>query len=235
MLVHAKPAKLGAMISALGGAIVRGDIPAGACLPPEHELEALHHVSRSVVREAIKMLAAKGLVTVRPRHGTHVRPSGEWSLLDHDVLTWMRGEEGLPGGILAALEETRTVIEPAAAALAAVRATAEDRRRIEAAVRSMSANRHFPKAAIAADKAFHLHVLDATHNPVLRSFRPAIDAILGAVFDLTMGGFEANLPNHAAVAAAIRAHDPERARRAMEAVLDVTARRMAGPSDKPAG
>jgi len=218
----AKPGKIGMMVSALGAAIVRGEIAPGSVLPPEHELEARYGVGRSVVREAMKTLAAKGLVSVRPRHGTHVRPVHDWTLLDRDVLGWMRTGDGLDPELLTALEETRGIIEPAAAALAAQRATPEDCLCINAALEAMEEGQHDPQAAIAADKAFHLAVLEATHNPVLRSFRGAIDAILSAVFDITVGVFAGNLPNHAAVAQAISARDPARARQAMEILLGYT-------------
>lgn len=218
----AKPGKIGTMVTALGAAIVRGEIAPGSVLPPEHELETRYGAGRSVVREAMKTLAAKGLVSVRPRHGTHVRPVHDWTLLDRDVLAWMRSGDGLDRDILIALEETRAIIEPAAAALAAERATAEDHQRIEAALAAMEVGQHDAQAAIAADKQFHLAILDATHNPVLRSFRGAIDAILSAVFDVAVGVFAGNLPNHAAVAHAIEARDPHAARRAMEKVLGYT-------------
>jgi len=219
---NAKPGKIGAMVSGLGAAIVRGEIAPGFALPPEPELETRYGAGRSVVREAIKTLAAKGLVSVRPRHGTHVRPVQDWMLLDRDVLGWLRTGDGLDPALLAALEETRGIIEPAAAALAAQRATPADWRNIDAALAAMEAGQHDPQAAIAADKAFHLAVLEATHNPVLRSFRGAIDAILSAVFDITVGVFAGNLPNHAAVARAIAARDPAAARQAMESLLGYT-------------
>ena len=80
--------------------------------------------------------------------------------------------------------------------------------------------------ATAADKAFHLAILDATHNPVLQGFRGAIDTILSAVFvvavDSIDGWFEDNLPNHAATARAIEEGDAEKARHAMEQVLGFT-------------
>jgi len=227
--------KLGVMVAALGGAIVRGEIAPGTMLPPEHELEVNYGVGRSVVREAMKVLTAKGLVSVRARLGTHVRFPRDWVLLDREVLSWMRGENGLDPTLLAALEETRVIIEPAAAALAARRATLEDCRRIEAALAAMSTDRDDPPAAIAADKAFHLGILEATHNPVLCGFRGAIDTILSAVFDLTVDAFPGNLPNHAAVAEAIHARDPERARRAMEVVLKHTGDHLSHDTGPTAG
>lgn len=218
-----KPGRIQSVLRALGGEIAQGLIAVGAALPPEHELEARFGVGRGVVREAIKTLAAKGLVSVRPRHGTHVRPRADWSLLDRDVLGWLAGRE--PNRtLLLAIQEVRSIIEPAAAALAAERATAADRERIAAALAAMESARD-QKTAIAADKAFHLAILDATHNPVLQGFRGAIDTILGTVFLVAVGSpgwFDDNLPNHAAAARAIIAGDTERARAAMQQVLGYT-------------
>ena len=217
-----KPGKIGTMVQALGAAIVRGEIAPGTVLPPEHELEARYGAGRSVVREAMKTLAAKGLVSVRPRHGTHVRAIHDWTLLDRDVLGWLNAGDGLDRELLMALEETRGIIEPAAAALAAARADTADNARIAAALVAMEAGQDDPQAAIAADKAFHLAILDATHNPVLCSFRGAIDAILSAVFDVAVGVFAGNLANHAAVAHAIAQGDGQAARQAMEQLLGYT-------------
>lgn len=237
MRLGPKPGKIGAMVSGLGAAIVRGEVAPGSALPPEHELETRFGASRSVVREAVKTLAAKGLVSVRPRHGTHVRPPHDWSLLDQEVLGWLKNGRGLDRDLLLALEETRSIIEPAAAALAAERATADDRRRIAAAFAAMRAAQDDSQASIAADKDFHLAILDATHNPVLRSFRGAIDAILGAVFDMSVGVFAGNLPNHAAVARALEEGDPAAARAAIERVLGFTRAHLAAEtaSEAPQG
>jgi len=159
-----------------------------------------------VVREAIKTLSGKGLVSVRPRHGTRVLPRSDWSLLDRDVLNWLVGQDKPDRELLLAVQEVRSIIEPAAAALAATRATKKDRQRINAALGAMETSDN-QATATAADKAFHLAILDATHNPVLQGFRGAIDTILSAVFlvavDSIDGWFEDNLPNHAATARAI--------------------------------
>ena len=217
-----KPRKVDAMVASLGATIVRGEVAPNTVLPPERDLEVRFGVGRSVVREAIKVLAAKGLVSVGPRHGTIVRPARDWTLLDRDVLEWLRTVDGFDRDLLFALQETRAIIEPAAAALAAQRATAEDWQRIADAFAAMEIGRFEAAAAIAADKAFHLAILEATHNPILCNFRPAIDAILSVVFDLSVGGFVENLPNHAAVATAIQARRPDEARAAMERVLGFT-------------
>jgi GntR family galactonate operon transcriptional repressor len=220
-----KPGRIHAVLGTLGRDIAREIIPAGAVLPPEHELESRFGVGRGVVREAIKMLSGKGLVSVRPRHGTRVLPRRDWSLLDRDVLNWLVGEDKPDRKLLLAVQEVRLIIEPAAAALAATRSTPKDRQRINAALDAMETS-HDQATATAADKAFHLAILDATHNPVLQGFRGAIDTILSAVFvvavDSVDGWFEENLANHAATARAIEEGDDKKARHAMEQVLGYT-------------
>ena len=203
------------------------DFPVGASLPAEHDLERQYGASRGVVREAVKILAGKGLVSVGPRIGTRVRPTRDWNLLDHDVLAWL-GEGGLDRDLMLALGETRVIIEPAAAALAAERATAAERRAIRAAYAEMAAHQDDIPRATAADKAFHLAVLDATHNPVLGSFRTAIDAILSAVFEPAVPMLGPNLPNHEAVLVAIERNDPVAARHAMEQVIGYTQHLLSG-------
>lgn len=219
-----KPGRIRTVLATLGREIAQDLIPVGTALPPEPDLEARFGVGRGVVREAIKSLAAKGLVSVRPRHGTHVRPRCEWSLLDRDVLSWLVGENEPDRDLLLAIQEVRAIIEPAAAALAAERATRNDVRRINAALAAMKSAQDQASATV-ADKAFHLAILDATHNPVLQGFRGAIDTILGMVFHVAVGSvgwFKENLPNHAAAARAIESGNAERARIAMERVLDYT-------------
>ena len=218
-----KPGRIQTVLTTLGREIAQDVIPAGTALPPEPNLEARFGVGRGVVREAVKTLAAKGLVSVRPRHGTHVLPRNEWSLLDRDVLSWLIGQDEPDRDLFLAIQEVRSIIEPAAAALAA-RAQQGRSRRINAALAAMETSKDHA-SAIAADKAFHLAILDATHNPVLQGFRGAIDTILSAVFVVAIGSagwFKDNLPNHAAAARAIDAGDAEKARAAMERVLGYT-------------
>jgi GntR family galactonate operon transcriptional repressor len=222
---RSKPGRIHAVLTTLGREIAQGIIPAGAVLPPEHDLEIRLGVGRGVVREAIKTLSGKGLVSVRPRHGTRVLPRRDWSLLDRDVLNWLVGQDKPDRALLLAIQEVRSIIEPAAASLAAIRATKEDRLRINAAFKAMETSEE-QATATAADKAFHLAILDATHNPVLQGFRGAIDTILSAVFlvavDSVGGWFDGNLPNHAVVARAIEEGDAKKARKAMERVIGFT-------------
>ncbi len=216
-----KPGKISAVVAELGAEIVGGSLPPGSVLPAEHELEARFGASRGVVREAMKTLEAKGLVQVRPRHGTHIRPRHEWHWLDRDLIAWLSAN-GIDRDVLLAFQETRSVIEPAAAAFAAERANAIESQAITDAYRAMARHANDPASAIAADRLFHLAVLRATHNPVLQSMSGAVESILTAMFDVTVGVFEGNLASHAAVADAIRQGDPGRARRAMEDLLGYT-------------
>lgn len=219
-----KPRRLHDLVDALGREIVGGVTPVGASVAPEPDLVERFKVSRGVVREAIKVLAAKGLIEVRPRHGTRVLAVENWSLLDRDVLAWLVGRPAADMALLLAIQEVRSIIEPEAAALAAERASDSDLRRIDAALAAMELS-HDYASATAADKAFHLAILHATHNPVLQGFSATINAILEAVFFVAVGRsgwFEENLPNHATAAKAIRERDPARARAAMKQLLTLT-------------
>ena len=219
-----KPGRIHTVLTTLGREIAQEVVPAGAALPPEPNLEARFGVGRGVIREAIKILEGKGLVSVRPRHGTRVLPRKDWSLLDRDVLAWLIGTAEPDRDLLLAIQEVRMIIEPAAAAMAAERSTPEDRSRIEAALVAMETS-HDQASAVAADKAFHLAVLEATHNPVLQGFRGTIDTMLSTVFLVAIGSsgwFEDNLPNHALAARAISAGNAKKARTAMEQVLGYT-------------
>ena len=222
---RAKPGRIHEVLSTLGSEIARDLIPVGAALPPEPDLEARFGVGRGVIREAIKTLAAKGLVSVGPRHGTRVLPRPDWSLLDREVLSWLVGKGDPDRELLLEIQEVRSIIEPAAAALAAERATKTDRERINSALVAMEISRD-STSATAADKAFHLAILDATHNRVFQGFRSAIDTILSTVFLVAVGRstgwFEDNLPNHATVARAIDEGNGRKARSAMEQLLGFT-------------
>ena len=232
-----KPRRIHEVVASLGREIVQGVTPVGGSVAPEPELEQRFEVSRGVVREAVKILSAKGLIEVRPRHGTRVLSVENWSLLDRDVLGWLVERPASDPDLLLAIQEVRSIIEPEAAALAAERGSEGDLQTIDAALAAMELS-HDYASATAADKAFHLAILHATHNPVLQGFSAAINTILGAVFFVAVGRsgwFEENLPNHATAAKAIRERDTAGARAAMKQVLAFTGskleeRRGAGPA-----
>jgi DNA-binding FadR family transcriptional regulator len=198
----------------------------GATLPDETALSERFGVSRTVVREAIKVLASKGLVESRPKVGTRVRPRRYWNLLDPDVLAW-RYEAGPDEGFLEEISEVRGVIEPAAAALAAERSTAAEAAEILAWCDRMDvAAADDGDDYIDADMAFHTAILDACHNDLLAQLSDTITMALRVSRRLTVtvpGSSLAAMPAHQAVARAIADHDPRAAERAMSALLLVTA------------
>ena len=115
----------GEVVHTIGLQIVNGDLQPGDALPPEDDLTSDLSVSRTVLREAVRVLAAKGLVEARPKTGTRVRERGEWNILDPDVLSW-RTEASDDHKLYEETTEIRLAIEPLAARLAATRATDEE-------------------------------------------------------------------------------------------------------------
>lgn len=203
------------MLDALGRAIVTGEYKDRA-FPTEAELARAHGVSRSVTREAMKMLAAKGLVSARPRQGTAVRPSVHWNLFDTDVLRWLL-ERRFSVDLLLHFTQLRLAIEPEAAALAARFADAEDRAGIAAGLARMAAAEQGGDDTLEADIAFHVAVLSACRNPFYAQFRPVVATALAKSIRFTnsIKGHSASLAEHGAVLDAIVAADPQAARAAM--------------------
>src|SRR5688500_34672 len=165
-----------AMLDALGRAIVTGEYETQR-FPTEAELAAEHAVSRSVTREAVKMLTAKGLLTARPRKGTTVQPRGQWNLFDPDVLRWLL-ERQFSLELLRQFTELRIAIEPAAAALAARTADPSGLSGIRDGFARMAAAEAGDDDPLAADIAFHIAVLEASANPFYRQFRDVVETAL---------------------------------------------------------
>jgi DNA-binding FadR family transcriptional regulator len=195
-------------------------------MPNEDHLAAELGVSRTVVREAIKVLQAKGLVEVKPRTGTRVRPRRSWHLLDADVVAWQfadmeRGED------MRELYEIRATIEATAARLAAERRTEEQLDEIEAHQRRIEAASAEPMALRAADLDFHGAVVDAAHNSLLSHVSAMIRVALEAASEPPApesNGDEALL--RAAVATAIRDGDAGASETAMRSLVDIVWRRV---------
>src|SRR5439155_13551785 len=152
----------GALVHEIGVLILNGELQPGDLLPAEDELGDVV-ASRTVLREAVKVLAAKRLVESRPKIGTRVRPRADWNLLDPDVLAWQL-EAGPTRRFLEDALELRRLIEPAAARLAAERATAEEVAALEEAQRAMSDAGADLEAWIEPDVRFHSLLLQASHN-----------------------------------------------------------------------
>lgn len=208
------------MLEALGRAIVTGAYEKER-FPTEAELATRHNVSRSVTREAVKMLTAKGLLTARPRKGTTVQPASSWNLFDTDVLRWLL-ERQFSLELLRQFSELRIAIEPEAAALAARSAAPAEVAAIAAGFARMEAAERGADDALESDIAFHIAVLEACGNPFYRQFRDVVATALRTSIRFTnrFKGRTASLPAHHAVLAAIEAKDPEGARAAMIAIID---------------
>jgi DNA-binding FadR family transcriptional regulator len=216
----------GRIVHAIGRRIVSGEIRPGEQLPTPARVRA----SRGVVREAVKVLAAKGLVVSRPKTGTRVRPPESWNLLDPDVLAWR--QEGLPrGAFLGKLTEVRLLIEPGAAALAARRAGPAQLASLRSALRDMrdaldlSPPDH--DAYNEADIRFHQAIVQACDNEVLEQVGAIVNTTLLVAFNAAVrvpGLAPSSLPRHQAILDAIRRRQPNRARAAMRQLVENTGR-----------
>jgi DNA-binding FadR family transcriptional regulator len=207
------------MLDSLGRAIVTGRYETEA-FPTEAELAKQHGVSRSVTREAVKMLTAKGLLSARPRQGTVVQPASSWNLFDTDVLRWLL-ERQFSVDLLKQFSQLRVAIEPEAAALAARFATDEGIARISAGLARMEAAEQGLDDALEADIAFHVSILQASGNPFYAQFREVVGTALRTSIRFTnrIKGRTANVADHAAVRDAIVARDPNTARTAMRSLI----------------
>lgn len=217
----------GRVVEWLGLRIVSGEFAAGSQLPNEADLAASLAVSRGGVREAIKALAAKGLVEPRPRVGTRVLSRSEWNLMDRDVIDWHGHAADL--AFLNDLMELRLMVEPGAARLAAERANEEQITQLEAAYAGMAAHAELlpadEDAFVEADLAFHLTVLRASGNQLVEQLGRLLEAGLHHALEATShlpGGVLTTLPLHRAVLAGIRASRPLAAERATKRLLDTT-------------
>ena len=207
----------------IGSRITRGDYEPDTTLPIESELADQLGVGRNVVREAVKVLAGKGLLRTGPRVGTRVRPRSDWNLLDPDVISWSAHSTKTFEPMLRELTEVRRLFEPAAAELASKRATRREAADLLAAVERMEATVDDPKESLKADLEFHRVLLTSAHNSVLASFQNVISALLRSDFEIAMrrpGAFADSIGRHREIAEAVADRAPGRARRAAETLID---------------
>lgn len=216
----------GQIVHDIGRQILSGQIQPGQVVPLHKGLPA----SRTVLREAVKVLVAKGLVETRPKTGTRVRSRLSWNLLDPDVLDWQRAGAP-PAQFLRKLTEVRRIVEPAAAQLAGERATAKECAAIAQAYRDMESAMSGPTpdfdAFDLADMRFHRAITLACHNDLLEKMSGVVFGALLVSFLATSrlpGSAKASLPNHRAILDAIQARDGKRAARAMHRLVQTTAR-----------
>jgi DNA-binding FadR family transcriptional regulator len=211
----------GRIVQELGMQIVSGALAPGQRLPAEPTLCETYGVSRPVLREATRVLVAKGLVVSKPRVGSVVRARDEWHMLDPDVLVWTVGN--LPeGAFFQSLMTVRQIIEPAAAALAAISATDDDIARIGAAYALME-EAPTAEALLEPDIAFHRAIMSATHNDMLAYIGNMLSLALSESIKLTSrhpNTHALSLPRHKAIYTAIAHRDALAARQASVVQLD---------------
>jgi DNA-binding FadR family transcriptional regulator len=187
-------------------------------------VSAQHGMSRSVAREAIRVLESMGMVESRRRVGITIQPADKWNAFDPRLIRW-RLEAGDRAAQLVSLSELRRGCEPAAAALAARRADPHQCRIMAAAVSDMVVHGRSGdlEAYLLADKIFHQTLLEASGNEMFRALNGVVAEVLTG---RTHHGMMPEVPNPAAielhdqVARAIRLRDEEAAERAMRAIID---------------
>ena len=212
----------GNTVDLLGAAIVAGEYAVGASLPPEPMLCTQLGVSRTVVREAVKSLVAKGLVSTGPKVGTKVMDTDSWNWFDPDVIAW-QGKTGLTPEFLRDLQELRLAVEPAAIKLAAQRASAQDIAEAESAYEGMRRAVEQGGDYVSFDLRFHQGLLRASGNRMLVQMSKALGALLRTSFEISTSrkdGPRSSLPLHRAVLDAVIAREPARAERAVMVLIN---------------
>lgn len=216
----------GNLLAALGSAIVSGEYPAGQVLTLDG-VSARYRVSRSVAREAVRVLESMCMVESRRRVGITVLPADKWNVFDPRLIRW-RVDAGDRAAQLISLSELRRGFEPAAAALAARRATPQQCRTMAAAASDMVVHGRSGdlEAYLSADRVFHQTLLEASGNEMFRALNGVVDEVLTG---RTHHGMMPATPNPAAialhdeVARAIRMGDAAAAEHAMRAIIDEAA------------
>jgi GntR family galactonate operon transcriptional repressor len=212
------------VVEGVGRRIGRGELQPGDVVDIG-EVQGRYSASRTAVREAIKVLSAKGLVAARPRFGTYVRPRAEWNALDADVLRWQEGSASNVR-LLRQLDEVRRVVEPQAARLAATRRVRAELLTMHVALRDLKRAKQPPELA-AADLRFHRSILAATHNDLLEQLGAVLQPVLllrDLVAYRSHPGDPESMALHGAVLAAVEAQDPDAAEQRMHDLLRKAAR-----------
>lgn len=207
----------------LGRAIISGKYSNESGFPSEAKMCEDYGVSRTSIREAVKMLGAKGLITSRPRKGIVVEPATKWNLYDTSILRWML--ESSPSlYVLREFLQMRMAIEPQAAALAAQFATDEQIQQIEQALKDMEAAGNDPELSLhEADIAFHTSILAASNNRFILQLRDFVSTALNVSIQHTTpakGSIKAIVEEHDKVYRAISLRQPERAKSMTAYLID---------------
>lgn len=219
------------VVNEIGREIIGGIFKVGETLPSDAELEGRFGVSRTVLREAMKTLSAKGLVVARARVGTRVTDPKIWNLFDRDILAWYF-QCGVDQDFLDHLFATRMAFEPIAAMLAAKSAGQEHIERLRSAVGEMRLAQSNEEFAL-ADLKFHMTVLEASQNPFMLSVGNIVEAALANMFIMSSPAEDKSRQenvsdDHNLIVDAIQDHDAEAARMGMYSVIETGRSRMSG-------
>ena len=210
------------MVQELGKAIICGEYANDSSLPTEADLCEKFGVSRSAVREAVKMLSAKGLITSKPRQGIRIQQEENWNIFDPDLLRWSL-ESNPSMSVLKEFLQMRIAIEPEAAALAARNADAAAIDAIEVALERMRNATEGTQEDLDSDIAFHVSILYASKNRFYIRLRDFITTALRVSISHTTpikGNHLAVVEDHAKVLSAIKNRNPERAKHSMLLLID---------------
>jgi GntR family galactonate operon transcriptional repressor len=210
------------LVFALGRDIAGGVWKPDETLPTEPEIAHRFGAGRNAVREAVKILAAKGFVRTERRAGTIVRPESAWNLLDPEVLGWMLSALGERDKLLNELSELRSIIEPMVAGFAATHASAMETLQICEAYDQMEKLSEEAQKLVEADVRFHKLLFEATHNRLLAALVPAFSLLLRTNFEIAVRAGKETSPNlkeHRQIAEAVSNRDSETAQRATRKLL----------------
>ncbi len=212
----------GTVARELGIRIVSGVLTPGEILEGEIAASEQFKVSRTAYREAIRILAAKGLVHSRPKIGTQVSPRSEWHLLDPDVLGWIFVGEP-DEGLIESLFELRRIVEPDAARLAAIRRSEDQLARMKAGLDGVARHGFHSEEGRRCDQSFHSALLEASGNDFIVSLTSGVAAAIAITTAFKQHRLPAPhdaLPVHLRVLEAIEARDAQGAHDAMAKLVD---------------
>ncbi len=212
----------GAIARDIGIKIASGKYKPGSLLNGEILASGRLKVSRTAYREAVRILAAKGLVESRPKVGTRVNPKEKWHLLDPDVLAWIFEFEP-DETLLENVFELRKIIEPNVAALAAVRASKQDLSKMSVALEGMALHGLAVEDGRLADQDFHAALLRASGNAFLASLTSSISAAITwiTIFRIRRQALlRDGVPDHRRVYEAVASGNPKLAYKTMKALIE---------------
>ena len=215
--------------ASIGARICSGEFLPGSILPNEAEWGRIHRASRTAIREAMKVLQAKGLIHSKPKIGSRVSPRESWNLLDRDVFAWNGAAVGRKA-FLVTTQEFRRHIEPGIAELAALKRKPDQLHNLGEALTKMRGSTHADESVI-ADVAFHRELLACANNELLNPFAILIEQTLSSLFEFTTfaNTHQRRAMNlHERIWKAVKDQDSVAARKAMQDLIADTDAIVAG-------